>query len=76
MIICFKTHHLQQDPSYKSSLKWAHVEGEDFIPQEYEDADGDEIVGDRSYEGTPGQVTCLRLMVLLFDSPHSRAQYR
>jgi hypothetical protein len=76
MIIRFETDHRKQDGTYESSLKWARVEGEDFIAQEFEDPDGDEVVGDRNYEGTPGQVTRARLMDELFDSPQSNAQRR
>lgn len=76
MIIRFETEHRKQDGTYESSLKWARVEGEDFIPQEFEAPDGDEVIGDRTYEGTPGQATRARLMDELFESPHSRAQRR
>ena len=76
MIIRFENHHRKQDGEYEGSLEWAHVEGEAFMSHESEDPDGDESVGDRSYEGTLGQATHLRLMGKLFDSPHSRAQYR
>jgi hypothetical protein len=62
---------------YASSLKWAHVEGEDFIHQkEFEAPDGDEVIGDRTYEDTPGQATRARLIDELFDSPYFRAQRR
>lgn len=44
--------------------------------REFEEADGDEVIGDRSYEGTPGQACRARLMDQLFDSPHSEAQRR
>jgi len=71
MIIHFKIKHHKQDRTYKSSLKWAHKEGEDFIYPEFEGPDGDEVVGDRTYEGTPGQAACAKLMDALFDSPHS-----
>jgi hypothetical protein len=76
MIIRFETDHHKQDGTYKNSLKWARVEGEDFIPEEYEAPDGDEVVGDRTYDGTPGQATRARLMDELFDSPQSNAQRR
>ncbi|KAG1861540.1 hypothetical protein DFJ58DRAFT_725719 [Suillus subalutaceus] len=76
MIICFETEHRKKDGTYKSSLKWAHVEGEDFVNQEIEGPDGEEVVGDRTYEGTPGQAARARLMDALFDSPHSGAQRR
>ncbi|KAG2745057.1 hypothetical protein P692DRAFT_20742656, partial [Suillus brevipes Sb2] len=76
MIIHFETNHHKQDGTYKNSLKWARVEGEDFIPEEYEAPDGDEVVGNRTYDGTPGQATRARLMDELFDSPQSNAQRR
>ncbi|KAG1728035.1 uncharacterized protein EDB91DRAFT_1253620 [Suillus paluster] len=76
MIIRFKIHHQKQDGTYKSSLNWAHDEGEDFFVQEPEGLDGDEVVGDRTYEGTPGQGARAKLMDMLFDSPYSNAQCR
>jgi hypothetical protein len=75
MIIRFEIEHRKQD-TYESSLKWARKEGEDFIYPEIEGPDGDEVVGDRTYEGTPGQATRAKLMDALFDSPHSDAQCR
>ncbi|KAG2346325.1 hypothetical protein BDR05DRAFT_858502, partial [Suillus weaverae] len=62
MIIHFKTHHCKQDGTYESTLKWARQEGQDFIPQDVEGPDGNDVVCDRSYEGTPGQITCAKLM--------------
>jgi hypothetical protein len=76
MIIHFESQHRKQDGGYVGSLQWAHEEGEAFMPQGFEDPDGDEVVGDRSYEGTPGQAARAKLMDELFDSPHSRAQRR
>jgi len=76
MIIRFETEHRKKDGTYESSLKWARGEGEDFIDQETKSPDGEEVVGDRTYEGTPGQAARARLMDLLFDSPHSGAQCR
>ncbi|KAG2066392.1 hypothetical protein BDR04DRAFT_1160269, partial [Suillus decipiens] len=76
MIICFEIERCKKDGTYKSSLKWARKEGEEFIVQETEGPDGEEVVGDRTYEGTPGQAAHIRLMDALFDSPHSDAQHR
>jgi hypothetical protein len=76
MIICFETRRRKQDKDYDQSLEWARTEGEAFVPQEIEDPEGNETVGDRSYEGTPGQATRARLMDQLFDSPRSKAQRR
>lgn len=60
----------------KSTLVWAVREGRNTICHEDEGPDGDEVVGDRSYEGTPGQAHRARLMDLLFDSPHSEAHHQ
>ncbi|KAG2050512.1 hypothetical protein BDR06DRAFT_960080 [Suillus hirtellus] len=76
MIIRFEIEHRKRDGTYESSLKWAREEGEDCIDQEVEYPDGEEVVGDRTYEGTPGQAARLRLMDSLFDSPHSNAHHR
>jgi hypothetical protein len=76
MIIRFEAHHRQQNPKFRRSQRWAEREAREFAAQEREDPDGDEVVGDRSYEGTPGQASRLRRMDQLFDSPHSRAQHR
>lgn len=76
MIIRFETRRRKQDKDYDESLEWARKEGEGFIRQETEGPEGNEIVGDRSYEGTPGQATRARLMDELFDSPRSRAHRR
>jgi hypothetical protein len=43
------------------------------VHHEDEGPDGDEVVGNRSYEGTTGQAYRARLMDQLFDSPHSEA---
>jgi hypothetical protein len=58
----------------RSTLRWAIREGKNTLRHELEDADGDEVVGDRSYEGTPGQACRAMLMDKLFDSPYSDAQ--
>lgn len=76
MIIRFEAHHRQQNAKFRRSQRWAEREAREFAAQEMEDPDGDEVVGDRSYEGTPGQASRLRMMDQLFDSPHSRAQHR
>jgi hypothetical protein len=76
MIIRFETQRRKQDGTYASTLKWARKEGQDFIPQDVEGPDGNDVVGDRSYEGTPGQITRAKLMDQLFDSPQSSAQRR
>lgn len=76
MIICFETQHCKEDGEYEGSLEWAHGEGDAFIPQAFDNPDGDEVVGDRSYDGTLGQTTRARLMDELFDSHYSRAQHR
>jgi hypothetical protein len=76
MIIRFESRRRKQDGEYEGSLEWAREEGEAFMPQGFEDPDDDEIVDDRSYEGTPGQAARARLMDELFDSSHSRAQRR
>ena len=58
------------------TVEWARHEGRGIIDEEIEAADGDEVVGDRLYEGTPGQAHRARLMDLLFNSPTSGAQHR
>ena len=70
MIIRFEANRNQD------SQAWAHQEGIAFMPHQIEDADGNEVVGDRSYAGTPGQAYRMRLMDQLFDSPSSGAQRR
>jgi hypothetical protein len=70
MIIRFEANHNQD------SQAWAQQEGNTFIPHQFEDADGNEVVGDRSYAGTPGQACRAALMNQLFDSPSSGAQRR
>ncbi|KAG2356791.1 hypothetical protein BDR07DRAFT_1299525, partial [Suillus spraguei] len=75
MIIRFEAHHRKQNPQFSCSQRWAEREARKFAAQEIEEPDGDEVVGDRLYEGTPGQA-CLRMMDQLFDSPYSRAEYR
>ncbi|KAG2155371.1 uncharacterized protein EDB93DRAFT_1047827, partial [Suillus bovinus] len=52
----------------KSTIRWAIQEGHHTLREEYEGPDGDEVVGDRSYEGTPSQAYRARLMDQLFDS--------
>jgi hypothetical protein len=76
MIIRFEIEHRKEDGTYESSLKWARTEGEDFIDQEIEGPDGEEVVGDRTYDGTPGQAARAKLMDELFNSPHSDAHHR
>lgn len=58
------------------TVEWARQQGKGMIDEEFEAPDGDQVVGDRSYEGTPGQACRAKLMDLLFDSPASRAQRR
>jgi hypothetical protein len=58
------------------TVNWARQEGRGMINEEFEAPDGNQVVGDRLYEGTPGQACCAKLMDLLFDSPASRAQCR
>jgi hypothetical protein len=70
MIIHFEENH------NKSTLVWAIREGRNTVHHEDEGPDGDEVVGDRSYEGTTGQAYRARLMDQLFDSPHSEAHRR
>lgn len=60
----------------KSTVRWAIREGRHTLRNEPEGPDGDEVVGDTSYEGTPGQACRARLMDQLFDSPYSDAQHR
>lgn len=47
-----------------------------MVVEEFEAPDGNQVVGDRLYEGTPGQACCAKLMDLLYDSPASTAQHR
>ena len=70
MIIRFEANRNQD------SQAWALQEGNALMPHQLEDADGNEVVGDRSYAGTPGQACRARLMDQLFDSPYSGAQRR
>jgi len=59
------------------TVTWAHQEDNNPIHgAEDEGPDGDEQVGDRLYEGTPGHACHERLKDLLLDSPHSRAVHR
>jgi len=55
-------------------MDWALDEERGFTQAEEEE--GDEVVGDNSYEGTPGQARRAHLMDQLFDSPYSTAQRR
>lgn len=76
MIIHFEIKYHKRDGTYKSFLKWAYEEREDCIGQEVEYPDGEEVIGDRTYEGTPGQATRVRLIdFVLFDSPYSNAHH-
>ncbi|KIK33751.1 hypothetical protein CY34DRAFT_99064, partial [Suillus luteus UH-Slu-Lm8-n1] len=59
----------------KSTLVWAICEGHNTVHHEDEGSDGDEVVGDRSYEGTIDQTDRAKLMDQLFDSPHSEAHH-
>ena len=56
MIIRFETRRRKQDPAFKRSDRWAYEEAQEFATQELEDPDGNEVVGDRSYEGTLGRL--------------------
>lgn len=75
MIIRFEEEHaLTED---QGSVKWSCQEARNFMSQEAaEGPDDNDQVGDRLYEGTPGHARHERLMDLLFDSPHSKAQHR
>jgi hypothetical protein len=58
------------------TVEWAHQQGRGMVDEEFEAPDGNEVVGDRLYEGTPGQACRAKLMDLLFDSPSSTARHR
>lgn len=58
------------------TVAWAHQQGRGMIDEEFEAPDGNQVVGDRLYDGTPGQASHAKLMDLLLDSPASRAQRR
>ncbi|KAG2155173.1 uncharacterized protein EDB93DRAFT_1101766 [Suillus bovinus] len=74
MIIQFEEQRgLKED---KGTMDWAHEEGNNIPIGEGEGPDGNEQIGDRLYEGTPGHALCERLIDELFDSSHSRAQRR
>ena len=68
MIIRFENNH------NANTMDWALDEERGFTQAEEEE--GDEVVGDNSYEGTPGQARRAHLMDQLFDSPYSTAQRR
>jgi hypothetical protein len=76
MIIRFEAHHCKENAKFPRSQRWAEREAREFAAQEFEDPDGDEVVGDKSYEGTPGQASRLRMMDQLFDSPYTTAEHR
>jgi hypothetical protein len=67
MIIRLEANHNQD------SQAWAQKEGNTPMSHQFEDADGNEVVGDRSYAGTPGQACRATLMNQLFDSLSSGA---
>ncbi|KAG2135703.1 uncharacterized protein EDB93DRAFT_1092249, partial [Suillus bovinus] len=56
MIIRFEAQHRH------STISWAIKEGRHTLRCEFEGGDGDEVKGDRSYEGTPGQACRAWLM--------------
>jgi hypothetical protein len=60
MIIRFEANHRD------ATTDWAIQEGQNAIHEENEGPDGDEVVGDMSYEGTPGQIYREGLMDKLF----------
>ncbi|KAG2158786.1 uncharacterized protein EDB93DRAFT_1076466, partial [Suillus bovinus] len=70
MIIHFEAQHRH------STISWAIKEGRHTLCCEFEEGDSDKVIGDRSYEGTPGQACRARLMDQLLDSPYSDAQHR
>ena len=75
MIIRFEENRALTETS--GTLRWACQEDNGPLPgAENDGPDGNEQVGDRSYEGTPGHTHRERLKNLLFDSPYSRAQRR
>jgi hypothetical protein len=59
-----------------NTMDWALDEERGFTAQQAEGEDGDEVVGDNSYEGTTGQARRAHLMDQLFDSPYSTAERR
>jgi hypothetical protein len=76
MIIRFEGHYRKENAKFPRSQRWAEREVREFAAQEFEDPDGDEVVGDKSYKGTPGQAFHLRMMDQLFDSPYTTAEDR
>lgn len=58
-----------------NTMDWALDEGRGSVTQGAEE-EGDEAVGDHSYEGTAGQIRRDHLMDQLLDSPYSTAQRR
>jgi hypothetical protein len=75
MIIRFEEHRGHIGSS--GSVTWAYQEDNNSTQgAENEGPDGNEQVGDRLYEGTPGHTQREKLKDLLFDSPHSKAQRR
>jgi hypothetical protein len=75
MIIRFEEHRGLKEK--KGSVDWARQEATNPTHTgEAEGPDGNEQIGDRLYEGTPGHACRERLMDDLFDSPYSDAQRR
>jgi hypothetical protein len=70
MIIRFETNR------NANTMDWALDEGRDLTAEQAEEEEGDEVVGDNSYEGTAGQAHREHLMNQLFDGPHSTVQRR
>jgi hypothetical protein len=58
-----------------NTMDWAIEEGRELTSQQAEE-EGDEVVGDNSYEGTPGQARRAHLMDQLLNSPYSNVQHR